>query len=70
MIRRFLLQKMLQDEIFIVMQVHDQIDTICADKYVEGWGKALQQLMEKAGKVILPSGLLKAEVTIAPFWTK
>lgn len=70
MIRRFILQKKLEDKILLVMQVHDQVTTICPDELAEGWKNAFTQLMEKAGKYILPSGLLKAETTISPFWTK
>lgn len=70
MIRRFILQKKLEDKILLVMQVHDQITTICPEEISEGWKTAFTMLMEKAGKYILPSGLLKAETTISPVWTK
>lgn len=70
LIRRFILQKGLQDQIKLVMQVHDQITTICTEDYKERWPPVFTKLMEMAGKTILPSGLLKAETTVSVFWTK
>lgn len=68
--RRFILAKKLQDDIKLRMQVHDQITTSCKVKYQEKWPKIMTQLMEDSAKVILPSGLLKAETQVSPFWTK
>lgn len=54
----------------MVMTVHDQIDTIVHKDRAEEWALVMKDLMEKAGKVILPSGRLKAEVTISNRWEK
>ena len=54
----------------IVMTVHDQIDTICKEEYAEQWQAKMTELMEKAAKVIIPSGLLKAETNISTTWEK
>ena len=54
----------------LVMTVHDQIDTICQDNYVEEWTKTMKGLMETAAKEIVTNGLLKAEVTVNNCWTK
>lgn len=70
LIRRFILQKKLQNNIKLVMQVHDQVTTICTEDYQERWPPVFTQLMEMAGKVVLPSGLLKAETTVSSTWTK
>ena len=54
----------------LVCQVHDQIDTICHKDYAIQWQKELTMLMEKAAKVIIPTGYLKAETTISNEWSK
>ena len=54
----------------LVMTVHDQIDTICKDDYVEQWTEDMKMLMEWAAKDIVTNGLLKAEVTVNNCWTK
>jgi len=54
----------------LVMTVHDQIDTICQDDYVEEWSKDMKHLMEVAAKEIVTNGLLEAEVTVNNCWTK
>lgn len=54
----------------IVMTVHDQIDTICKEEYSKQWQLRMTELMEKAAKVIIPNGLLKAETHISPTWEK
>lgn len=70
MCRRFLIQKKLQNEITLIMQVHDQLTTMCPDRMAEGWANALTKLMEKAALNILPSGTLKAETNITDVWSK
>ena len=54
----------------LVMTVHDQIDTICKDDYIEHWEKAIKALMEAAADEIVTNGLLKAEVTVNNCWEK
>lgn len=54
----------------MVMTVHDQIDTICADKHLEWWMEEFQKLMEKAANVVVTNGLLKADVTSSKTWEK
>jgi len=54
----------------LVMTVHDQIDTICQDNYVEEWTQTMKGLMETAAKEIVTNGLLKAEVTVSDCWEK
>jgi DNA polymerase I-like protein with 3'-5' exonuclease and polymerase domains len=54
----------------VVMTVHDQIDTICADRYVDKWSETLTYLMEKAAKKVVTNGLLKADVNISKSWEK
>ena len=54
----------------LVMTVHDQIDTICRDDYLDKWTVKMQELMELAANQIVTNGLLKAEVTVNNCWTK
>ena len=52
------------------MTVHDQIDTICADYYIDTWTKDMKMLMEMAADEIVTNKLLKAEVTVSECWEK
>lgn len=54
----------------LVMTVHDQIDTICHKDVAEEWSAIVTKAMEDAAKLVIPSGLLKAETSISPVWTK
>ena len=54
----------------IVMTVHDQIDCICKEEVAEAWAVKMTELMEKAAKVIIPNGLLKADTNISQTWEK
>ena len=54
----------------LVMTVHDQIDTICREDWLEVWTRDMKHLMEVAAKEIVTNGLLKAEVTVSKCWEK
>ena len=54
----------------IVMTVHDQIDTICHQDYLDEWTAKIKELMELAANKIVTNGLLKAEVGISDYWQK
>tara|TARA_R110002012_G_scaffold14544_2_gene59868 strand:+ start:2635 stop:4524 length:1890 start_codon:yes stop_codon:yes gene_type:complete len=54
----------------LVMTVHDQIDTICKNDYVEDWSRLMKSLMEDAAREIVKNGLLKAEVSVSNCWEK
>ena len=54
----------------LVMTVHDQIDTICKQEYLDEWTILMQQIMEHAASKIVTNGLLKAEVTVSDCWEK
>jgi DNA polymerase-1 len=60
----------LSDRVHMKMQVHDQLDCVVRDDFKEEWAKIQTQLMEAAAKVFIPSGILKAETTITPRWSK
>lgn len=54
----------------IVMTVHDQVDSICKDDYIDEWSKTLTHLMEKAANKVVTNGLLKADVNASKVWEK
>jgi DNA polymerase I-like protein with 3'-5' exonuclease and polymerase domains len=58
------------EDIRIRAQVHDQITTTCQEGTSSWWKVTLNLLMEGAAKVVIPSGLLKAETNISSCWTK
>ncbi len=64
------IQQSWNNEVKIVMTVHDQIDTICKAEVAEAWASKMTELMEKAAKIIIPNGLLKADTNISETWEK
>jgi DNA polymerase I-like protein with 3'-5' exonuclease and polymerase domains len=54
----------------LVMTVHDQIDTICKNEYLDKWTVIMKKIMEYAAKEIVTNGLLKADVTVSNCWEK
>jgi DNA polymerase I-like protein with 3'-5' exonuclease and polymerase domains len=60
----------LSDKVKLVMQVHDQDTTQARVDYAEEWKPQLDLLMRESAKFIIPNGLLGAETTISPVWTK
>jgi len=52
------------------MQIHDEILTEVKEDYASEWSMRLKLLMEEAAKVIIPSGLLKADAGTSKVWTK
>ena len=54
----------------LVLQVHDEIDSICHRDYAYAWSVKLKELMEEAAREVIVSGLLKAEVTTTDCWQK
>jgi DNA polymerase I-like protein with 3'-5' exonuclease and polymerase domains len=63
-------EKQMHDAVKLVLQVHDQLDTVCRDDYAEIWKPRLTEIMEEAALVVIPNGLLKAETTITSVWSK
>ena len=54
----------------LVMTVHDQIDTICKNEYLDEWIPLMKTMMEVAADEIVTNKLLKAEVTVSTCWEK
>jgi len=69
-IRRFINDGKLRDKVRIAMQIHDEILTEAKEDYASEWSMRLKLLMEEAAKVIIPSGLLKADAGMSKVWTK
>lgn len=69
-IRDYINDNNLRDKVKLVMQVHDQVDTICHKDYADVWQNKMTELMERAAKVVIPSGLLTSETNITEKWTK
>lgn len=63
-------EKKMHDIVKLVLQVHDQLDTVCRDDHAEIWKPRLTELMEDAALVVIPNGLLRAETTITDVWSK
>lgn len=71
LIRNYIRENNLQDKIKLVMQIHDSIDTKRIKvPETDFWPAKLTELMEEAGKLIITSGMLKADIVISPVWTK
>jgi len=68
--RRYINDNNLRGKVKLVMQVHDQLTTMVKADYAEEWAPTLTALMEEAAKVIIPTGLLKADTQITNFWQK
>lgn len=60
----------LSDRVHLACQVHDQNDTRAREDYADTWAPVLERTMEEAALFIIPNGLLRAERTISPVWTK
>lgn len=70
LIREWITQNKMEEQIKLQAHVHDQITTICKSEIAEKWSPKLTQLMEQAAQESIPSGLLKAETNITTKWTK
>lgn len=63
-------EKGLHDQVKLLMQVHDQLDTGTHKDVAETWKPRLQEIMEEAALINIPTGLLKADVQITEVWSK
>ncbi len=59
-----------RDEIQMVMAVHDQLDFIVRDEFIDKYSVMITEQMELAGKTIVTSGLLKSDTTTCKVWEK
>ena len=70
LMRWYIIDHNLRDRVQLVAQVHDQQTCNVKEEYAETWKDIMDELMREAAKFIIPSGLLQAETTISPVWTK
>lgn len=60
----------LTEKVHILLNVHDQLTTEAQTDFAEEWKEIFDSLMVEAGKIIVTSGILKAETNISSVWTK
>lgn len=70
LVRNHIVDNNLWDKIRLNAQVHDQLTTSTPKEYAEEWKPKFDFLMREAAKVIIPSGILTADTTVSPVWTK
>lgn len=71
MIYKWIRQNGYVDKINLVLQVHDEIQTVCASiEIAEMWKPVMDKLMCDAAAKIITSGILKADTQITSTWTK
>lgn len=70
LIRSYIKEHKLQDTVKLQMQVHDQVTTKCKAEFANAWKLIMDDIMCEAAKIIIPTGLLKAETNVTPVWTK
>lgn len=70
LIRNYIKENNLQDKVYIVMTVHDQIDCEVHESIVDEWSKIQKNLMEEAGREIIKNVPVLSEITISTSWTK
>lgn len=70
LIRSYIRDHNLWDKVKLVAQVHDQVTTVCKKSFSEQWKPIMDKLMADGARIVLPSGILKAETQVTPYWTK
>lgn len=70
LVRDYIKDNDLRDIIKLQANVHDQITTKTIIDYAPIWQLKLNELMCTAGKLVIPTGILKAEVNITDRWSK
>lgn len=59
----------LSDKVHMIMEVHDSIECAVRDDYTAEWSIIQSQLMEDAAKVLIPSGILKTDISVTERWS-
>jgi len=70
LIRTYIRENNLQDKVYIVMTVHDQIDCEVQAGFAEEWSLIQQRLMQEAGAEIIKTIPVLSDITISDAWTK
>jgi DNA polymerase-1 len=69
-LRNYIKDNNLQDKVYIVMTVHDQIDCEVEESFVEEWSLIQKEIMESAGREIITNIPVLSDITISDSWTK
>lgn len=69
-LRKYIKDNNLQDKVYIVMTVHDQIDCEVEESFVEEWSLIQKEIMESAGREIITNIPVLSDITISDSWTK
>lgn len=70
LVRNYIRDNDLRAIVKLQAQVHDQLTTKTTNEFADQWITIFDNLMFEAGKLIIPTGMLKAETLKSPVWTK
>lgn len=70
LLRKYIKDNNLQDKVYIVMTVHDQIDCEVEESFIQEWSLIQQNIMETAGREIITNVPVLSDITISDSWTK
>jgi len=70
LMKKYIEENDLDDVVKLSLTVHDQQLSEVRDDYVDLWKEMQTELMEKAARHVIPSGVLKAESDVLEHWTK
>lgn len=70
LVRKYIKDNELQDLVYIVMTIHDQIDCEVIDWFAEEWSLIQKNIMEEAGREIITNVPVLSEITISDCWSK
>lgn len=68
--KKYIEENNVEDKVCLLLTVHDQQLSEAREDYAEEWAGIQTELMEKAAKYVIPSGVLKADTDILEHWTK
>lgn len=57
-------------DVSLMMQIHDELKTLCPDNIAHEWVVEMQDIMQKAGEVIVKSVPMKCDCSISKHWAK
>lgn len=70
LMKKYIEEHKIEDKVRLLITVHDEQLSEAREDYAEEWAVIQTELMEKAAKFVIPSGVLKAESAILDHWTK
>lgn len=70
LVREYIRDNGLWDQIRLCAQVHDQITTVANRSISHEWRGIFDILMRDAAKIVIPTGILGADTQVTPTWTK